>query len=92
MNSVSLQEASHRKAEVYAEVMEKFKPVFHHFFMEQFPTPPQWFERRLAYTRSVAASSMGRLLMLLLLSYAISFIYFQLVIWLVLVIGMSRIY
>lgn len=46
-------------ASVYAEIAVNFKPVFHHFFMESFPTPPQWFERRLAYTRSVAASSMG---------------------------------
>jgi phosphatidylinositol kinase/protein kinase (PI-3 family) len=52
--------AGRTKAETFAEIMEKFRPVFHHFFMEQFPTPPQWFERRLAYTRSVAASSMGK--------------------------------
>lgn len=45
---------------VYAEITKKFLPVFHHFFMENFPSPPQWFERRLAYTRSVAASSMGK--------------------------------
>ena len=44
----------------YSDVMKKFKPVFHHFFMEKFPSPPQWFERRLAYTRSVAASSIGK--------------------------------
>jgi hypothetical protein len=29
------------------------------FFTEFFPSPPDWFERRLAYTRSVAASSMA---------------------------------
>lgn len=58
------QSNGNRKAEVYAEIMEKFKPVFHHFFMEQFPTPPQWFERQLAYTRSVAASSIGMQTML----------------------------
>ena len=43
----------------YSDVIKNFRPVFHHFFMENFPSPPQWFERRLAYTRSVAASSIG---------------------------------
>ncbi len=46
----------------YLEVTKKFQPIFHHFFMEYFPAPPQWFERRLGYTRSVAASSIGRCL------------------------------
>ena len=39
--------------------MSHFKPVFRHFFFEKFPSPSQWFERRLAYTRSVATSSIG---------------------------------
>lgn len=30
----------------------------HHFFIEKFSQPVEWFEKRLAYTRSVAASSM----------------------------------
>ena len=34
-----------------------FRPAFRHFFLEYFPEPAQWFERRLAYTRSVAANS-----------------------------------
>jgi ataxia telangiectasia mutated family protein len=42
---------------LYKEITTKFRPVFHHFFLERFPQPAQWFERRLAYTRSVAASS-----------------------------------
>jgi ataxia telangiectasia mutated family protein len=29
----------------------------HHFFLENFPTPQTWYERRLAYTRSVAVNS-----------------------------------
>ena len=47
------------KSGTYAEICHHFKPVFHHFFMEKFTSPPQWFERRLTYTRSVAASSIG---------------------------------
>ncbi|KAM2033381.1 hypothetical protein ACFX1T_015279 [Malus domestica] len=30
----------------------------HHFFLERFLQPADWFEKRLSYTRSVAASSM----------------------------------
>lgn len=32
----------------------------HYFFLERFLQPADWFEKRLAYTRSVAASSMVR--------------------------------
>merc|ERR1712183_353072 len=34
------------------------KPVFRHFFFEKFPDLDQLLERRLAYTRSCATSSM----------------------------------
>jgi len=30
----------------------------HYFFLERFLQPAEWFEKRLAYSRSVAASSM----------------------------------
>jgi len=43
--------------EVYQELMEHFNPVFRHFFLERFPDPAVWFERRLSYTRGVATSS-----------------------------------
>lgn len=36
------------------------RPVMHYFFLERFLQPANWFEKRLAYTRSVAASSMVR--------------------------------
>ena len=39
--------------------MEHFHPVFRHFFLEKFPDPAVWFERRLSYTRGVATSSIG---------------------------------
>ncbi|EPS70319.1 hypothetical protein M569_04441, partial [Genlisea aurea] len=42
----------------FQQVCENFRPVMHHFFLERFLNPADWFERRLAYTRSVAASSM----------------------------------
>ncbi|XP_072019634.1 serine-protein kinase ATM-like [Amphiura filiformis] len=41
----------------YVNVMKHFQPVFRHFFLEKFPEPATWFERRLAYTRSVATCS-----------------------------------
>ena len=42
----------------YDAIEANFKPVMHHFFLENFPTPQTWYERRLAYTRSVAVNSM----------------------------------
>lgn len=55
-----LMQAKEQKLKVYAEICRNFQPVFHHFFMEKFTSPPQWFERRLTYTRSVATSSIGK--------------------------------
>eukprot|EP01119_Soliformovum_irregulare_P003410 TRINITY_DN1390_c0_g2_i1.p1 TRINITY_DN1390_c0_g2~~TRINITY_DN1390_c0_g2_i1.p1 ORF type:complete len:551 (-),score=136.76 TRINITY_DN1390_c0_g2_i1:183-1682(-) len=53
-----LQEAAEKdKPKKYQEIQEKFKPVFHHFFLEKFPDPVEWFQKRLAYTRSAASSS-----------------------------------
>jgi hypothetical protein len=43
----------------FQEVMSRFHPVFRHFFLEKFPDPSLWFEKRLAYTRSVATASIG---------------------------------
>jgi len=49
--------SAERRLAVYSANCKKFQPVFHHFFHENFPDPSQWFDRRLAYTRSVAANS-----------------------------------
>lgn len=49
--------ATGKRRKVFDSILERFKPVFHHFFLEQFPDPPFWFEHRLNYTRSVASSS-----------------------------------
>uniref|UniRef100_A0A2P2L2S5 Serine/threonine-protein kinase ATM n=1 Tax=Rhizophora mucronata TaxID=61149 RepID=A0A2P2L2S5_RHIMU len=46
------------KRGAFQEVCENFRPVMHHFFLERFLQPANWFEKRLAYTRSVATSSM----------------------------------
>ncbi|CAH3032263.1 unnamed protein product [Porites lobata] len=50
-------DAGRPRYEVYQELMEHFHPVFRHFFLERFPDPAVWFERRLTYTRGVATSS-----------------------------------
>ncbi|CAF0985252.1 unnamed protein product [Brachionus calyciflorus] len=45
------------KLEVFLEVTEKFKPVFRYFFIENFLTQNEWYQKRLNYTKSVATSS-----------------------------------
>ena len=41
----------------YEEVCANFRPVMHNFFLENFPDPSNWFEKRVAYTRSCAVNS-----------------------------------
>jgi len=41
----------------YDRCCSRFHPVLHHFFLERFREPALWLEKRLAYTRSVAVSS-----------------------------------
>jgi len=41
------------------DIWKKFPPVMRHFFYERYREPATWFERRLAYTRSVAVNSMA---------------------------------
>ncbi|NWQ76792.1 ATM kinase, partial [Columbina picui] len=48
---------SEEKYNIFMEVCENFQPVFRYFCMEKFLDPAVWFEKRLAYTRSVATSS-----------------------------------
>uniref|UniRef100_A0A8D0A1F8 non-specific serine/threonine protein kinase n=1 Tax=Sander lucioperca TaxID=283035 RepID=A0A8D0A1F8_SANLU len=45
------------KLQAYSEVCKNFRPVFRYFCMERFLDPAVWMEKRLAYTRSVATSS-----------------------------------
>lgn len=42
----------------FTEICNRFPPVFRHFFLERYTLPSLWFEKRLTYTRSAAASSM----------------------------------
>lgn len=51
------------KYETFMEICQNFQPVFRYFCMEKFLDPAVWFEKRLAYTRSVATSSIGNLLL-----------------------------
>eukprot|EP00298_Acanthocystis_sp_HF-20_P011074 c19218_g1_i2.p1 GENE.c19218_g1_i2~~c19218_g1_i2.p1 ORF type:complete len:773 (+),score=256.67 c19218_g1_i2:38-2356(+) len=42
----------------FREVCSKVAPVFHYFFLEKYDHPTQWYQKRLAYTRSIASNSM----------------------------------
>ncbi|KAF1989999.1 hypothetical protein K402DRAFT_460730 [Aulographum hederae CBS 113979] len=41
----------------FKQIIEKFHPVGRFFFLERFLDPDEWFQKRLAYTRSTAAIS-----------------------------------
>lgn len=45
------------RVKTFRGVCEKFHPVMRYFFMELFDNPDDWFEKRLAYTRSTAVIS-----------------------------------
>lgn len=44
--------------ETFNAMCNKFRPALQYFFFEKFHNPGDWFERRLAYTKSVATTSM----------------------------------
>ena len=46
-----------QRTNVYRQITKHFNPVMRFFFLERFKDPDDWFERRLAYTRSTAAIS-----------------------------------
>ena len=46
-----------QRIKIFRSVTEHFHPVLRYFFMERFENPDEWFDRRLAYTRSTAAIS-----------------------------------
>uniref|UniRef100_A0AAV2J7Z9 non-specific serine/threonine protein kinase n=1 Tax=Knipowitschia caucasica TaxID=637954 RepID=A0AAV2J7Z9_KNICA len=50
-------QAFDEKLQMFLEVCRNFRPVFRYFCMEKFLDPAVWMEKRLAYTRSVATSS-----------------------------------
>ncbi len=43
--------------QTFRTVCNNFTPVLRHFFFERFPNPDNWFNKRLAYSRSTAAIS-----------------------------------
>ena len=59
IHAAHLQHDDQNSLHVYREIEKKLRPVLHHFFLERWGTPSAWFERRLAYSRSLAASSMA---------------------------------
>ena len=48
--------ADHR-IKVFRSICNHFHPVLRYFFQERFENPDDWFDKRLAYTRSTAAIS-----------------------------------
>ena len=42
------------KSKALRDIFKKFHPVFRRFFEEHFSDPQEWFERKQAYTKSVA--------------------------------------
>jgi len=42
---------------VALQITTRLLPVFHNFFLEFFPRPSDWYQRRLAYSRSMATNS-----------------------------------
>lgn len=45
------------QVQAFSEICENFKPVMHHFFLENFPSPSSWYRSTLSYTRSSAVNS-----------------------------------
>jgi ataxia telangiectasia mutated family protein len=45
------------RTKVWQKCADNFHPVLRYFLLEHFEDPDEWFERRLAYTRSTAAIS-----------------------------------
>ncbi|KJE90011.1 hypothetical protein CAOG_08500 [Capsaspora owczarzaki ATCC 30864] len=50
--------AEQKRLKCFLDILNRFKPVFRHFFFEHFADPASWYARRLSYTRSVAVSCM----------------------------------
>ncbi|XP_046831234.1 serine-protein kinase ATM isoform X2 [Vespa crabro] len=47
------------KLQQFLECCRHMRPAFHHFFIEKYPSPETWYEKRSAYTRSVATTSIA---------------------------------
>lgn len=51
------QDSLQTRVKVWQKIADNFHPVLRYFLLERFEDPDEWFERRLAYTRSTAAIS-----------------------------------
>jgi ataxia telangiectasia mutated family protein len=50
-------ESNDSRIKIYKNIADNFNPAMRFFFLEQYPDPDVWFEKRIAYTRSTAAIS-----------------------------------
>lgn len=50
-------ESKEVRIRTFKDAIAKFRPAMRYWFLESFPDPDEWYERRLSYTRSTAASS-----------------------------------
>lgn len=58
--AIKMKESNQSKVDkynIFMDICKNFKPVFRHFFFENFTTPSEWFSKRLDYTKSVASNS-----------------------------------
>ncbi|PVH96335.1 hypothetical protein DM02DRAFT_569817, partial [Periconia macrospinosa] len=51
------QDSQSTRIKTWQKIAANFHPVLRYFLLELFPDPDEWFQRRLAYTRSTAAIS-----------------------------------
>lgn len=48
------------KYKVFMKIRERFRPVLRHYFTESNKQPVVWYAKRLTYSRSAAACSIGK--------------------------------
>lgn len=51
-------EPNQKKLSEFKSICKEVRPVFHHFLLSSFIVPGVWFEKKMAYTNSVATNSM----------------------------------
>ena len=50
-------ESNEVRLKTFREICQRFKPAMRFWFLERFLDPDEWFEKRLAFTRSLASNS-----------------------------------
>ena len=48
-----------QRVETFREVCDGYRPAMHHFFLERWQLPADWFARRVAYANSVSTGVEG---------------------------------